>query len=328
MGTTVTIGIDVGNYDTKTQHTLTPSSYRVSETKNQLADESICYNGLFYTSTRERNNQQTDKTKDNYCVNMSLFAIAKEIIWQIQDAHFRKHGNRISDKLLQQEISNIDSIVLGVGLPVGHFSALAAKTRACYEEAFKNGISFEYNHYTFSLRLRRGCRTYPQDFTAVAFNRALSVPKKYSEYYIIGIGGGTVDIIPVFEGKPQIEKCKTLELGSTVMYEYISTALQHETGDTISYSSIESILNNEETIIKESRKTRVRKLAEDFINQLVDEFLHVGLRLQDYPCVFVGGGALLMRDTLEENQAFALCEFVEDVHANAKYYAEFAEKNL
>lgn len=322
-----TIGIDVGNYDTKTQHTTTPSSYRISKTENPLVDENVFYNGLYYVPTRERNNQQLDKTKDNYCVNISLFAIAKEIIWQISNNYQKKNGVPITDEVLQEEISKVDSIILGVGLPVGHYPSLAVKTCECYDRAFADGLSFTYKDFTFNFKLAKKTLAYPQDFTAVAYNNNLEIPKKYVQYYIVGIGGGTVDIIPVYEGAPQFEDCKSLEYGTTVMYEYISSTLQRESGKAMEYTSIETILNGEESIIEESRQTRVRELEAEYVNRLVDEMIHVGLNSSDFPCVFIGGGALLMRPTLEKNSLIVKSEFVEDVNANAKYYAEFAKKN-
>lgn len=322
-----TIGFDLGNYDTKTQHTTTPSSYRASTTENKLVDENVFYNGMYYVPTRERNNQQIDKTVDNYCIYMSLFAIAKEIIWQIKDNYRKKHnGEEISREDLQTEISKVNQIILGIGLPVGHFSSLGQKTCDCFAEAFKNGLSFTYNGFQFNLKLAKKCLAYIQDFVSVAFNPALTIPQKYSSYYILGIGGGTADIIPVIYGEPQAESCKSLNYGSTVMYEYISTTIQHETGKDTDYSSIEAILNGDECIIDEARQRRVKELSAEFINRLINEFVHMGLKLSDYPCVFVGGGALLMRPVLEKSPLIAKAEFVEDVHANAKFYAEFANK--
>lgn len=313
----IKLGIDVGNYDTKTQHTTVPSSYRSYGQKNLMVDEFVCYNGMYYTPTKERNNQQLDKTVNEYCLIMSLFAIAKEIIYQI-----RQRSSGISDAELQKEIDKYDSVVLGIGAPVGFFSSVADKTVDFYMEKWGKGFSFTYMNFDFHLRLS-ACTAFPQDYSGVAFNDSINVVKTYGEYYIIGIGGGTADIIPVVDGAPQIERCRTIEKGSTVMYEEIIKTIQHETGKTMDYTSVENVLLGRPTLIDEARKKRIRSIASDFTNKLVDDFSHMGLRLSDIPSVFIGGGALLMRKDLENNPAFALTEFVEDVHANAKYYADF-----
>lgn len=316
-----TIGSDVGNYDTKTQETTTPSSYKKYAAKNILDEESIYYDGFYYAPTYERNNQQLDKTEDDYCFIITLFGIAKEILYQI------KHANPSLDvKGIQDEISKIEAINLGVGLPVGHLSALAAKTVSKYKEKMADGVSFVYRHsnetYTFNFRLNR-CSAFAQDFTAVAFNKDLAIPSSYEEYYIIGIGGGTVDIIPVHNGVPQTDQCLSLGKGTTILYSYIIKTIQQETGKTMEYSVVEAILRGKNTIVDEARKSRVLELADEYANKLVDELAHAGLSLSDKPCVFVGGGALLFKSSLEKNSKIVAKEFIDDVNINAKYYAEF-----
>ena len=39
------VGIDIGNYDSKSEHTKIPSSFQESVTKNELAPDWIEYNG-------------------------------------------------------------------------------------------------------------------------------------------------------------------------------------------------------------------------------------------------------------------------------------------
>lgn len=321
----MTIGIDVGNYDTKTQHTTTPSSFRSSHTENKLNAESLFYDGTYYVTTTERNNQQLDKTQNNYCVIISLFAIAKEIIWRIENDYKEKNGKNavLSGAELQKQIDQVKEIVIGVGLPAGHFSSLAQKTVDCYMDNLKDGFTFTYKDLEFHLRLT-ACNVYPQDFTGVAYNPDIEIVRNFKDYYIIGIGGGTADVIPVEDGSPKVEKCRSIEKGTTIMYEYISTAIQHETGKTMDYTAIETILTNGPSIVEEKRKQRVKELKKEFVDKLVDDFVHIGLRLSDYPCVFVGGGVLMMRDALENNSLFVKTEIVEDVNINAKYYAMFA----
>ena len=319
------IGIDVGNYDTKSQNTTTPSSFKTGHTKDLLSQESVFYNGVYYSVTDARNNQQLDKTKNGYCIAISLFAIAKEIIWQLTEEYKSSHnGNLPSNSYLQMSIDKISGITLGVGTPAGHYSALKAKMEDCYNTAFKNGIEFTYNDFSFNLRLEKPVCVYPQDFAAVAFNDSVETVREFNEYYIIGIGGGTTDVIPVKDGIPQTDICRSLAAGTTIMYEYIISALQRETGKTMGYSSIESVLLERNNLIDEKRKEIIRRAYMDFINKMVDDLVHLGLDLESIPSVFVGGGALLMKPALEANSLFVKTEFVTDVRANAKYYASFS----
>lgn len=319
----IKFGVDVGNFDTKSQHTIMPSSFRTSSSGNRLAGENLFYNGTYYIPTMERNNQQKDKTVNDYCIIMTLFSIAKEAIYQITEQYRNETGKDPVPEEIQKKINQYDTFRLGVGLPVGYFASNAAKTAECYKSHFSKGFTFTYNQYEFHLKMEE-CNVFPQDFVAVAYNEDVKIPKEFEEYYIIGIGGGTADIIPVVNGNPVVEDCKTLEMGTTVMYDYIISSIQRETGDTMNYSSIEAILLNKPSIVNESRKSRIKELSAEFINKLVDELVHRGLRLSDYPCVFVGGGALMMKETLEKNPLIVKSEFITDVNINAKFYAAFA----
>lgn len=321
----VAIGIDVGNYDTKTQNTVTASSYLKSQNKNLLAEETVFYAGSYYTVTDARDHQEQDKTKDNYCVIMSLFAIAKEIMWQLTEEYKKSHGGQTPAPIdLQKAIDKVDSVIIGVGVPAGHYSSLAVKTQKCYMDALGKGISFTYNDYSFNLKLEKPVVVYPQDFAAVAANPDIETSKQFDEYYIIGIGGGTTDIIYVKHNQVQTNLCRSLDKGTTVMYEYIAAALQRETGKAPNYSSIESVLLKRPNLIDEKRRDIIFASMREYINTLVNEMVHLGLALEDIPSIFVGGGALMMRSALEENALFVKEEFVDDVHVNAKYYASFA----
>ncbi len=319
-----TIGIDVGNYDTKSQHSITPSSYRWYEKKNLMADEYVLYNGIYFVPTRERDNQQRDKTEADYCLNISLFAIAKEILYIL-----KLENPTISPADIQKKIDQITEFQIGVGLPAGHFNSLAKKTKECYE-AWKQGLAFEYckgkEVYHFSMQLKK-CDVYVQDLVSVFYNSSLTIPKDYQDFYIIGIGGGTADIIPIVDGKPEVDKIVTLEKGSTVMYMDVARAYQQETGEVLDYNLIESCLLNRPNILDEETKSRIRSLADNFVIKLIEEFEHHGLHLKRYPSVFIGGGALIMEGAIEKSSHFAKSEFVQSVYANAQFYARLAEKS-
>ena len=315
------IGADVGNYDTKSQETTTPSSYKKYKTLNVLDEECIFYNGWYYSPTLERNNQQLDKTENDYCLIMGLFAIAKEIIFEIRKAH-----DGISSEDLQTEISKVTEIALGVGLPVGHLSSLAKKTVELYYSKMRDGISYIYRcynkNYEFNFKLVK-CDAFAQDYTAVAFNNSLTIPKDFEDYYIVGIGGGTTDVIKVHNSRPVVEQCFSRDLGTTVLYTAIVSVIQQETGKTMDYSTIEAVLLGKNTIIDDSRKERIKEIAKDYSTKLVDELIHSGVKLSDLPTVFIGGGGLMLKENLESNSNIRKAEFVTDVNANAKYFAEF-----
>ena len=167
------IGLDLGNYDLKTRNTVTPSSFAERGNKDLLAEESIHYKNLYYVPTLSRNNQQTGKTVNDYCLIMSLFGIAKELIARL-NGRFPGYTN----EQLQKEIDKYTEISLGVGLPAGKFNSLARQMVDCYMNAWKDGCSFEYSNkngdFSFNFKLVN-CTPFPQDFSAVAFSKMADI---------------------------------------------------------------------------------------------------------------------------------------------------------
>lgn len=319
MPTELNIGVDIGNYDTKTQGTITPSSFSKYKTEPLMAGEVLTFNGSYYITTTARDNQEKDKTKDDYALIMTLFAIAKEIIHQVH--------NPSSANDLQKEVDEVTSIRLAEGLPVGYFSELSKPTANYFKEVFKNGVSFAYKgdstkmkNIIFNLKVSH-VGIYPQDITGVAQNPNLSVPSSFDDYYIIGMGGGTVDIIPMENKLPQVPKCVSLTKGTTEMYKAISTYLQQNGYGAKDYQLIEKIIAGKNTIVPAEEKNIINECVENYADKLVEDLTHRGLKLCDYPTVFIGGGALLLKPYLTKNPAFRKIEFVENVNANAYYYA-------
>ena len=322
----LTIGIDVGNYDTKTQHTLTPSSYASYSVQNLLADEYVKYGDTYYCPTNARDNQMVDKTENDYCLIMSLFGIAKEIIHNLSTVF-----PDLSASELQEHINNVKTITLGVGLPAGFYTSQAKRLEKYYTEKFSEGINFDYGVqgacYNFNLTLEK-CFVFVQDVVSVMSDKTVSIPSETDDYLVIGIGGGTADIIPIENGTIALDKAVTLNMGSRVMYDNIIQRLQTETGKTFDYLLIERTLLGKPTILKDSVKNRIFEMAQDFVSKLVAEILRKGVDIEDKPSVCIGGGGLMMKPFMENDERFGSIEFIDGVNVNARCYATMAAMML
>ncbi len=318
----LTIGIDVGNYDTKTQHTCTPSSYMSFKTRNLLADECVQYGGNYYCLTNARDNQMIDKTENDYCLVMSLFGIAKELIHSISSVF-----PDCSSEDMQAHIDSVGEVVLGVGLPAGYYSSQKEKLEHYYKEKFSGGLQFDYSVknviYHFDLRLK-DCFVFIQDVVSAMSDKTVTIPTVTDYYYIIGIGGGTWDIIPIENGRIAADKAETIPMGSRVMYDSIIQKLQAEMGKNFDYLLIERVLLNKPTIVKDNVKMRIQEIAADFVSHAVSETVRRGFDIENKPCVCIGGGALIMKPYMEHDERFGSIEFIEDVNANARCYATMA----
>lgn len=311
------IGIDVGNSDTKTQHTTTPSGYKVQKMKPCMASEWIEYDGEYYVPTKERFAYSMDKTENGHALILSLFGIAKEIL------HAVKQKYEYEKVPTQELINQFHNISIGVGLPPGHFDLLAKKTKEYYWKVFGDGICFVYNDLQYRLKLN-AVSVFPQDFMAVWKNPASKFVSDYDMYYIIGIGGYTVDIIFVQEGKVEAGRCSSIPLGTTVLYDNIIREALKE-GSALSSEGIERVLRGKNSILNNNEKILhlIKTNAQMHVENIIDSCMTAGVKFSEAPIIYFGGGCLLLREYLENNKNVVQSEFIEDVNANAYYYAQY-----
>lgn len=321
----ICIGIDVGNNDTKSKNTSTVSGYVKNDNPQLLASSVITYKGKYYVeSGKNRFPYNEDKTSKGQCIILTLFGIAKEIIWRIENENHIK-GN------IQSNIREIDTVHLSIGLPPGHFNRYANATVQYYKNEFKDGIEFEYGGYQFKFKLGR-VNAYAQDLSAVIMDMSpeISAIKEYGTYVIIGIGGGTADLISIIDGAPEYDNCRSLPIGTRPMYEQIISRVQASTGmnEILTERIIEDVLRSRVNLVDENVKEVIRNCAEVYADQLIDRCIQAGYDLGLAPVVFVGGGCLLLKPYLESNSKIKKCVFIEDVHANAAAYEMIQRQTL
>lgn len=305
------IGVDVGNFNTKTQHCSFPSGYQTYNTRPAMPGQILEYNGEFYSpSAEDRMTYVIDKTQNDQCLILTLLGIAEELLYVAKNG---ESGD------IQAELDILKEVKLGVGLPPGHYNSFAKKTIKYYEEKLASKpISFTYNDYKFNFILNT-IRLFPQDFLAVYKNPTCTTAKK-SKYYIIGIGGGTVDIVPVIDFKPDVNNCFSLEAGTRMMFAKIAKNLQVLSAEFYQESVIENFLRGKETYFTDEEKGIIRKTAKAHLDEIIKGLKQHGINIKAFPCVFYGGGGLLLKEFIE-NYPDLHYEILEDVNANAKAYA-------
>lgn len=308
------IGVDVGNDSTKSQNTTTPSGYKKQTIKPGIADEWLYYKDMYYIPTTERFAYSMDKTENGHALILTLFAIAKEILYTVNQKYEAKTVS------IQELVNQYHNINLGIGLPPGHFDSLSVKTKDYYQEVFKDGVEFVYNDIQFKIYLKN-LKIFPQDFMAVWKNPDSQIVKEYDKYYIIGIGGYTVDII-LYNGKVEPDNCRSLEMGTSVMYENIIKEVL-KAGVSVSADGVERVLRGKKHILSEEIVNIIKANAQTHTEAIIDACKTAKVTFSEAPVVFFGGGCLLLREYLEKNKDINVCEFIENVNANAYYYAMF-----
>ena len=230
------IGIDNGNANTKTVHTTFTSGITRHDLKPPMADELIKFQDKYYTLSSKRNTYTRDKTKNENCFVLTLFAIAKEVL---------------EDGKYEPEMD----IDLAVGLPPEHYSLLKDKF-AKYFKDFGEHIEFEYNEKYFSINIK-SVMVFPQAFSAIVSKP--SNLKNYSRTYIVDIGGYTTDVLLLANGKPDLSYCRSLELGIITMNNTIKGRVSTAYDLQIDEEHIYDVLTDKPTILNDEVKNFIRE---------------------------------------------------------------------
>ena len=227
----INIGLDVGNFDTKTsERTKTASGFSSYSKKPFAIDECLKVNDIFYVPESDRFPYTKDKTENENLFILSLLGISKEILSRATSVDQKKRAAAKTNPELakeiigiQGEISKFDQVRLGVGLPPTHCATLSDKTKQYYYDHMANGVDFEYGKYHFSYRLTK-CECYPQDYaTIITYNPrdSKSIINNYESFYALDIGGMTCDIISIMDGRPSLQKSDSVPNGVLAMYSTI-----------------------------------------------------------------------------------------------------------
>lgn len=291
----IVIGVDNGNANTKTVHTVYTSGLTEHDIKPPIAEEWIKYKGKYYTLSSKRLIYTRDKTKDENCFILTLFAIAKEI-------------------LASGKYSPILDICLSVDLPPEHYSLQKDKF-ANYFKSFGDTIEFTYNDKDFKINLYEDVFVFPQGFAAVA-TKASNL-KQYSRIYIIDIGGYTTDILLISNGKLDLQYCRSLEDGIITMNNIIQGKISTTYDMKIDDNHINDILFNKPTVLPEEIQEQIKNECKIHAANILNQCRELGVDLKSNPAFFVGGGSLLLKPFIINSGMVSVTEFFEDISANA-----------
>jgi len=206
-------------------------------------------------------------------------------------------------------------VQLAVGLPPAHYGA--------QYEAFtryfcgRGVVSFAYNKKPYSISID-DVACFPQSYAAaVTIMQALTAEPLA---LILDIGGMTADYLRIKKGEGDLSVCDSMENGVIMLYNKIITKVRAEQDLLLTEDVIDAILLDQPSQGLEDVKPVVRKLAKEFVADLLSAMRERQLELKAGPVVFVGGGSILLRKQIEASGKVARPLFVDDIRANAKGY--------
>lgn len=310
-------GVDHGNGNMKTAGCVFPCGF----TKQQVmpasifAEDVIFYKGTYYVLNTNRFPYALDKTKNENCFILTLFAIAKEI-----RSRYEADGGSWKD--FKGFVGK--DIVLAAGLPPAHFEKQQKTFRKYFEDHALHGVDFSYNGKPFSFHIK-DVRLYPQDYAAAIIFKQ-DIITQYPSVYCIDIGDGTVDLLGLRDGIPDKNVMVSRELGIARLREKIIDDVINDYAFTLDGRIIEDVLTpGRSTVLDFEITEKIRKETAEWATQILNQLYTKVPDFRIAPTIFSGGGSILLKPYILNSGAFGKVEFIEQINANAVGYEEIAK---
>ena len=298
------IAVDHGNSSIKTEHYTFSSALERHTNKPPLASDILEYNGDYWTMSGQRIPYMMDKSKDDRFFILTLIAAAKEMM----------HNGYLPPG------ADID---LAVGLPPEHFSLM----REPFTKYLKRGeISFKFNDMPTTVHIKN-VLVYPQAYAAVAsqINRLKEEPR----IFIVDIGGLTIDVLLLKNGKPDLHFCRSFENGVIPMTNFIIGKIGAHHGIKLAEEQVTAAVKNDKKLVLHQKVIEdIQSYAKQHLNMILDELRENMVELKANPVIFIGGGAILFKPLLEQSPMIVKAEYVLDEKANAIGYMMLAMRQL
>jgi len=298
------IAIDHGNYACKTPNfSFTSGLVELSGKTTIHETDIVLFGGRHWVLSNERIRYMRDKTQDDRFFILTLFAIVKEL-----------GRMNVSASTVQ--------VTLAVGLPPEHYSTLKEKFQAYFARGI---INFAFNNRMMTLAIRR-VFVFPQAFSAVVLRAQSMVDSPRT--FIIDIGGYTTDVLLLKDGVPDLQFCRSIEEGVITMYNPIIGQVNAKHDMRIDDGHINAIMQNKSVGLPFDVQRLIREGVKRHANELINQLRELRVDLRANPAIFIGGGALLFREYLEESPLVRQAAFETDVRANAIGYQLLGNRQL
>lgn len=283
--------IDHGNSAIKTPDFVFTSGLTDYPVKPPVETDVLEFGGTFWTLSGERIPYMRDKTKDERFFILSLFAIAKEL-----------RQREALQPMVEAE--------LAIGLPPEHY-----ELRNRFAEYFKRGtVQFKFNDSPISLMIRQ-VLVYPQAYAAVV--PQAQIIQQNPRTFVVDIGGFTTDVLLLRGVQPDMQFCRSLEMGAIPMANGIIGRVSALHDIKIDDDHIADVIQGRPTILPDDVQETIRATVKSYAAGILDKLRELQVDLRATPAIFTGGGAALFRTFIETSNQVAKAEFVADPKANA-----------
>ena len=194
---------------------------------------------------------------------------------------------------------------------------------------FGDVLEYEGKFYKVGTVRQEVKDTKVEDDSFYLFTRAAVVDKIHTmakKTLIVDIGSWTIDIMPVINKSPDESKCVTIPKGLITCMRSINEQCVRQLNGEVDESEIQNIMRYGRSDIDDEYFAIIKAEIEDFVEKVYNSIREFGYNLKTTPIVFVGGGAVVMKNFGShdaKNISYNL-----DVKANARGYEQLATMGL
>lgn len=293
------IGIDHGWSMMKTVSQVFITGAREIRTEPAVFDDVLELDGRYYKIGTQRQEVKDTKTEDESFLILTYASIAKEL---------RRRGKTEAD------------VFLAVGLPLTRFGSEKADFVKYLTD--KKEVTFRFEGTEYHIRIVNAA-VFPQCYAAVA-DRIVSFKKKT---LIVDIGSWTIDIMPVINKSPDESNCITIPKGLITCMRSINEKCVRLFNGEIDETELQNMMRYGKEYAKDEEYYDVaREEIEAFAERVYNSIREFGYNLKTTPIIFVGGGAVVMKNYGGYDQKNI--DYILDIKANARGYEQLAEIGL
>ena len=262
------IGIDHGWSMMKTVTQVFVTGVKEITTTPALFGDVLEYDGKYYKIGTVRQEVKDTKVEDDSFYLLTLAAVAKEL---------KKRG--LSDA----------KVFLAVGLPLTRFGA---ERNNFIKYLTKNKrVDFRYENEAYHIEID-DVAVFPQCYAAVVDK----IPTMAKKTLVVDIGSWTIDIMPVINKSPDESKCVTVPRGLITCMRSINEQCVRQLNGEVDESEIQNIMRYGRSDIDDEYFAIIKAEIEDFVDKVYNSIREFGYNLKTTPIVFVGGGAVVMKN--------------------------------
>jgi len=308
----IILGIDMGNYNIKTENVCFPSAYvELSGDGNSYSHTLRC-GSRYFALGGKRVAQRDDKASmnDDFLI-LTQFAIAMEL-----EANGMGPG--------------VYDVYLATALPPAYMNNRAMRSNL--KQFFRRQMDFQYNGGRYRVNVVR-VYVCPQGVSALYANvqtermaqrgfdvtclSPMSMLSKEGMAVLVDIGGGTVDPVVLKYGVPQPFEDENPAKGIIWTYSSIRRDIKAKTGADISEEAVNMFLNGEHIRMDEASAGIIREHIAAYSGRLLMELREKGLPFATAYTLVQGGGSGFVRDAWLRQPSFAILDFLPEIKATA-----------